>query len=435
MDELPPALVLEILNRLNNTTDLARCRLTSKSLNSIAAEIRSIHLQCSFDRYTKSRSPVTASQVTPFKEIFRTLISNTKHVVDSITIGVEKPLRGISFDDAEDELDDLYLTCVDFVSEWLPVHGRQLRSLSISDFWIQSCWRQSNVLSLISSFCHHLEEVELKNTWLSMDGLNKMHNLTSLTLEFIRLEDENLSKLNDCFPFLRVLILNEVGGLKEPMINLLHLTTCQWTVSNAPLSLSISAPKLVKFKLNCVRPNTLLIDAPLLSDFSITLSNTNHFLVKELPNLRTLKIESPNLGRFISIFPFGKTVNSLSLDSSSKEEFNLMSVMDAFPNVRSLTIGHLAWSEAEIQFQHDKGRSNNGNIAIKGLKQITAHLVLAEVELTQALIFDILGRCSDLSDVTLLVHRNVDSIIASNLMAKCMACNARVRWRLGNWGQ
>nr|DAD23588.1 TPA_asm: hypothetical protein HUJ06_025051 [Nelumbo nucifera] len=66
------------------------------------------------------------------------------------SIGVEKPFWGIPDADADDESDDLYLTMVNFVSQWLLAISGQLKSLAISDFWIQSCWRRSEVLSLIA---------------------------------------------------------------------------------------------------------------------------------------------------------------------------------------------------------------------------------------------------------------------------------------------
>lgn len=56
-------------------------------------------------------------------------------------------------------------------------------------------------------------ELELKNAWLSVDGLKPMAMLTSLTVEFIRLDDEGLNRTNDCFPSLQVLNLISVGGL------------------------------------------------------------------------------------------------------------------------------------------------------------------------------------------------------------------------------
>lgn len=52
-----------------------------------------------------------------------------------------------------------------------------------------------------------------------------MPNVTHLTFEFIRLDDEDLSKLNECFPCLRILNLIRVGGLKKPTIHLYRLKT------------------------------------------------------------------------------------------------------------------------------------------------------------------------------------------------------------------
>lgn len=152
MDELPSHLVLEILRRLGDSADVARCRLVSKTFNTLSQEVRSINLFCTLSRYLKSRSPETKSQTTPFKTIFNNLVRNSRGV-ESVSIGVEKSLGGLSYDDVEDESDDLYLTDVRFVKEWLPKACGELRSLSISDFWIQSCWRRSEILALISSCC------------------------------------------------------------------------------------------------------------------------------------------------------------------------------------------------------------------------------------------------------------------------------------------
>ncbi|CAL5442897.1 unnamed protein product [Camellia sinensis] len=435
MDDLPPPLILEILNRLNNSGDLARCRVVSKTLNALSIEVRSINLHCSFDRYTKSRSPETKSLITPFKSIFKNLVSSSR-LVESVSLGVEKPLRGLSYDDIEDELNDLHLTDVDFVSNWLPSVAGRLRSISISDFWVQSCWRRSEVLSLISSCCHSLLQLELKNAWLSVDCLNRMPVLTSLTLEFIRLDDEDLSRVNDCFPSLQVLNLMGVGGLKEPKIHLLHLRTCQWTVSNAPLSLTILAPNLIKLKLKCVYPRSLVIDAPLLSDFYLSLEKASNLAVKEFRDLKTLQLESTYLCSLVSTFPSCKTIKNLTVesskcaDSAEATKFDLDSLLDVFPNTKSLTLGSGAWLGAETCF-HAGGSEVSGGM--KAVKEIIAHLFVNDIEITLSFIFSVLEKCSNLTDMALLIHREVESSITSNLIARCMAHCARVRWRWGLW--
>nr|GEW47982.1 hypothetical protein [Tanacetum cinerariifolium] len=71
--------------------------------------------------------------------------------VESVCIGVDKKMRDVSFDyDDDDDNDDLYLCDEGWVEKWV---CEELRRLSISDFWAQSCWRRSSLLSLLSRSC------------------------------------------------------------------------------------------------------------------------------------------------------------------------------------------------------------------------------------------------------------------------------------------
>jgi hypothetical protein len=152
MENLPSPLVVEILSRLNDSTDLARCRLVSNTLNSASSEVRSLTLICSISRYLKSRSPDTKHLITPFKTVFKNLLLRSPNL-ESVTIGVDRSLVEMPFDDFEDESDDLYLTDFNFIQDWLPSLSNSIKSLSVSDFWVQSCWRRSRALPLISSTC------------------------------------------------------------------------------------------------------------------------------------------------------------------------------------------------------------------------------------------------------------------------------------------
>ncbi|XVF88682.1 hypothetical protein PTKIN_Ptkin19aG0070000 [Pterospermum kingtungense] len=435
MEDLPPPLVVEILSRLNDSTDLARCRLASKLLNSLSREVRSVKLFCTLSRYLKSRSPETKAHVTPFKTIFNNLVFEAR-CLDSISIGVDKSLRDISYDDVDDESDDLYLTDLSFVKQWLPKVSGELRKLSISDFWIQSCWRKSEVLSFISSCCNGLAELEMKNAWLSVDGLNPMSRLTNLRLEFVRLEDEDLNKVNDCFPSLQVLNLVGVGGLKDPKIRLLHLKSCLWTVSNAPLSLTIFAPCLVKFRLKCIKPKSLVLDTPSLYDFHLSVEEANNFRVKEFCHLENLHLESSSLSSLLGTFPSGKSIKKLTVDSLKRFEaletknFGLEALFDVFPNVRSLSLGPGAWSEAEISFRKAGLKDRN---AMKELTEIVAHLVVYDIEATLSFIYSILDKCTILSDMALLLHPKEDSGVASSLISGCTTYCPKVKWKWGMW--
>ncbi|XP_031258037.1 F-box/LRR-repeat protein At4g29420 [Pistacia vera] len=432
---LPDSLILDILSRLTDSSDLARCQVASKTLHSVAQDVQYINLICTLCRYQKSRSEEGRNRVTPFKTIFRKLVQNTRRL-ESISIGVDRSLAGIAFDDLDDEYDDLYMNDIEFVKDWLPRVCEDLRFLSISDFWLQSCWRKSEVLALISSCCHRLLELEVKNAWLSVDGLNPMPRLTSLTLEFVRLEDKDLNKVNECFPCLQVLSLVGVGGLKEPKIHLLHLKTCLWTVSNAPLSLSIFAPNLVELKLKCIKPKFLVLETPLLSDFHLSLEKAGNVRVKEFLNLQNLQLESSSFCSIIDAFPLGNTIKKLKVDLLKSTEpetirkLDLGALFNVFPNVNSLSLGPRAWSEVETCFR--KGGLEN-RTEMKELKEIMAHLVIDDIDVSLSIIYCILDKCTNLSSLALLIHREVDSITASKFISRCTVDYPQVRWKWGMW--
>lgn len=260
--------------------------------------------------------------------------------------------------------------------------------------------------------------------------------LTKLTLEFIRLEDEDLDKVNDCFPCLQVLNLVGVGGFRQPKIHLLHLKSCLWTVSNAPLSLAIYAPNLVKLELRCVKPKSLVLQTPLLHDFCLSLEVANEIRFQEFRNLMNLQLESSSLSSLINTFPFGKTIKKLKVELLKPGEpigmknLNLGVLFDVFPNLSSLTLGPRAWSAVQSNF--DKGRLEI-RTEMKVLKEIIARLVVDDISVTRSFIFAIMNKCSNLSDMALLIHREEDSITASNLISSCTVDHPRVRWRWGMW--
>ncbi|KAA0034102.1 hypothetical protein IC582_023389 [Cucumis melo] len=439
MDDLPPSLVLEILNRLADSADLARCRVASKSLNVLSRDVRSVNLFCSLDRYLKSRAAETKLLVTPFKVILKTLV-NDFLALDSVSIGVEKSLGRISYehDDVEDWSDDLFLTDVGYAKEWLPAIGKNLTSLSIVDFWVQSCWRQSKILALITLCCCNLLELELKNAWLSVDGLHRMNSLKYLTLEFIRLDDEDLSELNNNFPHLEVLNLIGVGGLNEPKIRLLHLKTCKWTVSNAPVSLCIYAPSLSKLELKCVKPKFLIIETPMLSDFHFCLEDASGLQVDEFPCLRKLHLHFPCLHSLITTFSSARTIKELTLDTMQRAEsvesvkFCLDTVFEIFPNLCFLKLGPGVLSEAETCYQAE---GLEGRMGMRDLKKNHSSLKTNKIELKLPFIIPILEKCTDSFDMALLLYQNADSDVTGGIMSKRAINQRRPRWRWELWKQ
>ncbi|KAJ4846274.1 hypothetical protein Tsubulata_008791, partial [Turnera subulata] len=381
MDDLPPPVILEILRRLEDSADVARCRVVSKNFNALADELRYINLTCTASWYHRSRSALTRAETMPFKTVFKNLVGNSR-ALESVSVGVADRLGGLAFMyDAEDYCYDLYLTDLRFVKEWLPLVCEELKELKVNDFWFQARWRKTEFLG------QHLQKLEVKNAWLSVTGLNPMPMLTSLTLEFVRLDDEDLK-----------------------------------VALNGPNSLTIFAPELLKLDLYCIRPSTLVIETPLLSDFYLSLEKADLFKVKEFLHLKTLRLESANLCSLIRSFPCGLSINRLTVDSVKcfgpvdMKLLSLEALFDIFPNMSSLTLRSGAWSETETCFL---SRSVQSEVVMKGLKEICAQLVIHDVNVTLSFIFRILDVCSNLLDVAFLIHQEVDPEVARKLISCC----------------
>ncbi|KAH9607906.1 hypothetical protein KSS87_022261 [Heliosperma pusillum] len=433
MENLPQPLILDILSRLNDSSDLTQCRLTCKTLNTLSYDVTSLRIFCSYHRYVKTRAHPSS---TPFKTYVTRFITSLSQL-DSVSLGVDNSLTGLSFDDLEDEHDDLHLTDADFVSEWLLFVNHRLKTLSFLDFWVQACWRRSHLLSLISRHCDRLNELEVKNAWLSMEGVTQMFSLTSLTLEYIRLDDENLSKVNEFFPCLQTLNLIGVGVLLDPKICLKHLKRCHWTISNAPLSLTVIAPKMIGLKLKCVRPRSLVLETPLLSNLHLTLETCGVFAIREqLLHLQNLRLKSHSLCDLISSFSGSMAIKELSLESMSRVELvqlekpNLELVFDVFPNIRFLSLGPGAYSDMEASFRVGKSSTGKG---LRWLKEFTAYLIINDIEVTLSFISYIIGSCNNLSTISLLIHHEFDPTGVGTFISRCPAYYSRAQWKWGFW--
>ncbi|XP_076945877.1 F-box/LRR-repeat protein At4g29420-like [Bidens hawaiensis] len=432
MDQLPESLLLEILNRLEDSADIASCRVALKAFNTVFPGLRWVNILCS-DKWRMN----LWSQ--PLKTVFVDLISK-QETVEWVVIGHESSYLATLHSESHDS----NMIDGDFAKEWLPKVSKSMKYLVIYGLQQRSLHSQSNVLSLISKFCRNLAYLKLKFAWLSMDLLNPMLMLTSLKLEFTRLTDELLSELNKCFTNLQVLKLLYVSGLKDPKIHLLNLKTCHWYAYDDLPSLTLIAPNLITLKIDCSTPGEIHVEAPMLSHFRLSIEDLAHpgvFTVKTSENLKTLLLDSPFIGSVLSEFPITRTVENLTLDSGMEsprepEELNLTlaKVFTVFPNVSSLHIKSGNWLELEACFDQE-GEGWEDFDGGKGLKTICAYLRLVNPVLTLSYVAYVLDQCVGLSEVTLLIHDDVvGSSISKTFMSRCMARCPRLTWRWGIWG-
>ncbi|XP_065047959.1 F-box/LRR-repeat protein At4g29420-like [Musa acuminata AAA Group] len=433
LEDLPSPVLVEILSRLGDSTELARCRLASRTLRSLSRDVRSVRLFCSRDRFLRSRAPDTCDHDTPFRSLVANLASflSASPGPLALALAAERPLSAPA--DEVDDADDLHLTAVPFLARWLPLLAARLRSLAIDDYWLQSCWRPSQALSLIADICHDLVNLEVRNAWLSVEELKPMHKLTSLTLEFIRLDDANLDKVNECFPSLQALNLIGVGGLKEPKIHLLQLRVCTWTVSNFVLSLTVCAPKLVELKLKCVEPESLHLETPLLSELDVTIKKARApIVVGEKLNLRSLRIESSDLCNLAQVFAPSRTIKRLELEAYGSShvvdlvEQCTIDLLSTFPDIDELVLGPRAW------FILPENLSVRGEL--KNLKKLMVHL--APEELDAAMItwkLTPLLTHARYCQVVMLIPAAASMDSRTHVISKCISNFPGIRWKWDTW--
>ncbi|KAM0933573.1 putative F-box protein AUF1 [Dioscorea sansibarensis] len=431
MEELPSHLLVDILSRLADSTDLARCRLACSTLRSLSYGVTAVHVTCSPDRFLRSRNPATADDLVPFKSLVANLASLLSSSLLSLCLSVHHP-PSASGEDDPDESDDFHLTAVDFLSQWIPVLASRLTSLSISDYWIQSCWRRSLALGFISDHCGNLLCLELKNAWLSVEHLKPMLKLTALTLEFVRLEDENLNKLNAGFPSLQGLKLIMVGGLKNPKISLPHLRVCHWTVSNYPHSLTIDAPELIELNLTCVEPRSLVLKTPSLLKLNLEIKKPSGIIqFGGLLNLESLRMVTSDLQILMQLFKGCKAVRKLELDAPEYSDkcttktFTFEDLLISFPCMDDLKLGPCIINNC---FEPQCLRMP---VECRKLKHLEVHL--PPFDLDFSFMACMLSFCLPNCLVAILIHADVSTIDRTHFVSKCSSSFPRMRWKWGMW--
>ncbi|KAI7744808.1 hypothetical protein M8C21_020948 [Ambrosia artemisiifolia] len=232
MDELPDSLLLHILSRLDDFTDVARCRVAWKAFDTVFPGLQSINLRCSLKWHNSSNPSVS------FKKNFLDIISKLE-AVESLCIGLEGALiSNLHNNNSHDPC----LTDVNFAKEWLPMVSKSLKSLSISDYYYQ---HPSNVLPLISAHCYKLVNLKLDVVDLSVDNMNPMPMLTSVltvkkfeNLKTLWLDIKYIGDLLSKFPITRT-------------VETLTLESRSWISTDATYS------KLTLGKVFTVFPNVL----------------------------------------------------------------------------------------------------------------------------------------------------------------------------------
>jgi len=282
----------------------------------------------------------------------------------------------------------------------------------------------------------NLTRLGLKNAWLSVDGLKKMPNLTHLTLEFIRLDDEDLNQLNECFPCLHTLNLIGVGGLKDPKIHLLQLKTCYWEVSNVPRSLVVLAPNLVSLELKCVRPDKFILDTPSLSTLKLAIQKLGATVqVDGLVSLTDLRIESLDLSYLFPVFVGSRAIRTLELElPESASQCDLLEagtpdyLLKMLASVSEVKLGPRFSCGLTLCLALCKDSGFQSCV-----KKLLIHMPQSESPFQLLTLLPLFQICAPLCEVTVLFHTESADAIRQGAMSIGMQSFAGIIWQWGTW--
>jgi hypothetical protein len=281
---------------------------------------------------------------------------------------------------------------------------------------------------------HNLVKLRLKNAWLSVVGLKIMPNLTHLTLEFIRLDDEDLIALNRCFSCLETLNLIGVGGLKDPKIHLPQLKTCRWEVSNIPRSLAIHAPKLIYLELKCVRPEILILDIPSVSSLKLTIDKLGPTVqVDGLVRLTNLRIESLDLNSLLRLFTSDRDIRTLDLELPVSAD-----CIDLYDAVEPEYLVQLFARTTEVKLSPRFSCELMRFLVVcmdyeftSCLKKLLVHLPPSDI--TACPFVPLLKNCAPSCEVTVLFHADSSAAVCQAAASVWPLGYPGVTWQWGTW--
>ena len=137
-------------------------------------------------------------------------------------------------------------------------------------------------------------------------------------------------------------------------------------------------------------------------------------------------------------FELAETVENLTVDTrdwprgaTGSSNFSIKRVFTVFPNVSSLCIKSNVWSGFEACYRPLYWETWDVR---KALKTFSAYLLLVEPSMTFSCVSGVLDGCMGVSEVSLLIHGDVDSTVSKSFISRCMTCcRPGLNWRWGIW--
>ncbi|CAM6059070.1 unnamed protein product [Sphagnum tenellum] len=430
---LPECLVVEIMNRVQDARELAKCCVVSKGLRQAVQNVLFVQLICLKKYYMEARTGPLVR--VPFKQAVMNMVQQVKRI-EHLKLEIEPEMQANPFQKDEIHLKDFWLSEPYFVIAWAQAVGPSLQHLSLVDYGQQAIMCTTPIIRILAETCPLLKTLELRNMFLDTRDCPVLPHMTGLTLRCIKMMGKGLTDINKCMPALNMLAVVSVFGVEEAKITSEYMQVMCLGLSTKAKTVELNLPNVCKLQLKMACPDSLWVSAPSLAYVAVCMEKREGALVEfeKISNLKELLFGASHfctLTRLIRNNPLlGKVfldVPCMELGDDGRWEGVLpdvplmipdMKELDAScPCLHTLSIGPGLWYSLETGFEN---KPNEGEMFKKwpSLKHLIVHIIVLKMDTCLSVLRLISAAVPSLQTLEIYIHAD-SPVDADHVLLEC----------------
>lgn len=425
---LPEAMLMEILSRLPDARDLARCAVVNQFFRSGSRQVKSVRFTC-----RQANMFPRGGVITSFKESVKSLLGQLDGV-EELRLEIEEKIQGKKYKEEELDKTSLWLSERSFVAAWVPPVARTLQYLCLIDYGQQAIFKPSPLLTTLSSNCPNLRSMEVRNMYLDCRESQPMPKMEHVTLRCVKLTGEGLKDLTNCMPNLGFLTLVTVVGLKVAEVKSDTLDVLCLGLATKVTSVKVVSSSLTKLQLKMACPEKLKVVAPNLRSLALCMGQTrtpelervtqlNEPEFERVTQLKELLMGASDFTTLAKLCESNSALSKLFLDipCMAFEEGgkwkgvlplvplnvpNMESMQACCPLLETMSVGPGLWYSFEQSWTK---RDFNGDLVLPkwpSLKRLIVHMIVTNVDTSLGLLKALMKAVPSLKALEVYVHES-----------------------------
>lgn len=416
---LPEAMLMEVLSRLPDARDLARCAVVNQFFRSSSTQVRAVRFTC---RQANMLPREGGMVVTPFKETVTSVLGRLNGVED-LRLEIGEKIQGQKYKQEELDKTSLWLSERSFVSKWVPFVSRTLQHLCLVDYGQQAIFKPSPLLQTLSSLCPNLQTLEVRNMYLDCRDCQIMPKMKSVTLRCVKLSEAGLKDISRCMPNLVFLSLVTVVGLKEAEMKSDRLEVLCLGLATKVSSVKLESNSLVKLQLKMHCPEKLKVISPNLRSLALCMGQNRTLEFEKVSELEELLMGASEFSTLARLTETNAALRKVFLDipCMSFEESgkwkgvlqqvplivpNMEAIRVCCPRLETMSVGPGLWYSFE---QSMTNRDSEGDLVLPKwptLKRLILHVIVTNLDTSLGLLRALMKAVPSLTVLEVYVHES-----------------------------